>query len=46
VKHPVLVALFLGALCAAGHRVPAHLDGELGDLAERLVREIGPPLLA
>jgi hypothetical protein len=45
-KHPTLTALFVGALSALATRTPAHLDGDLAELAERLLREIGTPLQA
>ena len=30
VNHPVLVALFLGALCAVAYGAPPHMEGDLG----------------
>lgn len=44
--HPFLTALFIGALGALATGAVAHLDGDLGALAERLAREVGTPLRA
>ena len=44
--HPFLSALWIGALCALATGVPAHVNGDLGVLAERLLREFGTPLRA
>ncbi len=46
ITHAALLALWIGSLSAAVHRTPAHLDGDLGPLAERLLREIGTPYRA
>lgn len=39
---PLEQALWIGALAAAAHRHPAHLDGELDQLAAELLRRFRP----
>jgi len=41
-NSPLESVLFLGALAAAATRCRAHLDGDLAELAERMLRRWRP----